>query len=139
MKASLPEESLRAMQCGCFSRTRVRLLCALPQLRQGHLRSCKHLCRIGRIEGILRVIGTDAPEPERVQRAEAAVAGLMQQLTELRQGEGTLSEQVSPLSRDPGKDIWQHCQTSRMSLQECSQLRPPPWIRNKPLSPGTRF
>ena len=41
------------------------------------------------------MIGTDAPEPERVQRAEAAVAGLMQQLTELQQGEGTLSELVS--------------------------------------------
>ena len=50
---------------------------------------------MGRIEGILRVIGTDAPEPERVQRAEAAVAGLMQQLTELQRGEGALSELVS--------------------------------------------
>ena len=68
------------------------------------MKSCKRPCRIGRIEGILRVIGTDAPEPERVQRAEAAVAGLMQQLTELQQGEGTLSELVShPVipTRDP--------------------------------------
>ena len=52
-------------------------------------------CRIGRIEGILRVIGADAAEPERVQRAEASVSTLMQQLTELRKAEAPLSEQVS--------------------------------------------
>lgn len=52
-------------------------------------------CRIGRIEGILRVIGADAAEPERVQRAEASVSSLMQQLTELQKQEHPLSEQVS--------------------------------------------
>ena len=52
-------------------------------------------CRVGRIEGILRVIGADAAEPERVQRAEASVSSLMQQLTELQKQEQPLSEQVS--------------------------------------------
>lgn len=54
-------------------------------------------CRIGRIEGILRVIGADAADPERVQRAEVAVANLMQQLTELQKSEGPLSEQARHL------------------------------------------
>ena len=52
-------------------------------------------CRVGRIQGILRVIGADAAEPERVQRAEASVVNLMQQLTELQKAEAPLSEQVS--------------------------------------------
>ena len=64
-------------------------------------------CRIGRIEGILRVIGADAADPERVQRAEAAVANLRQQLAELQKSEGPLSEQArhmaSPRNFRPGK------------------------------------
>ena len=108
--SSRPEEPSCIMQCGCFLGTRFTLFCVLPQLQfqQGRLRSCEHPCRIGRIEGILRVIGTDAPEPERMQRAEAAVASLRQQLTELQQGEGALSELVShPVisNRDPETDL----------------------------------
>ena len=126
MKVSLrPEESSYIMQCGCSLCTRFTLYCVLPQLRsrQGGLRSCEHPCRIGRIEGILRVIGTDAPDPERVQRAEAAVASLMQQLTELQQGEGTLSELVCHSNRDPGTDLLQQCHTSSISLLEYTRLR----------------
>ena len=59
-------------------------------------------CRIGRIEGILRVIGADAADPERVQRAEAAVANLMQQLAELQKSEGPLSEQARHMASPLG-------------------------------------
>ena len=68
-------------------------------------------CRIGRIEGILRVIGTDAAEPERVQRAEASVSTLMQQLTELQKAEAPLSEQVS--------GIVKHCKGLRENWRMC--------------------
>jgi hypothetical protein len=50
--------------------------------------------RIVRIEGILRVIGADAADPDRVRRAEASVAKLKAQLSELQAGEKPLSEQV---------------------------------------------
>lgn len=50
--------------------------------------------RIARIEGILRVIGADAADPERVRRAEASVARLRTQLAEVQAGEASLAEQV---------------------------------------------
>lgn len=53
--------------------------------------------RVTRIEGILRVIGADALEPERVRRAEASIGRLRAQLAELQAGEGRLAEQASPL------------------------------------------
>jgi hypothetical protein len=56
-------------------------------------------CRIVRIEGILRVIGADASDPDRVRRAEASIAKLKAQLAELQAGEGTLSEQVQSLRK----------------------------------------
>ena len=43
----------------------------------------------------MRVIGADAAEPERVQRAEASVSNLMHQLAELQKGGNLLSEQAS--------------------------------------------
>ena len=46
----------------------------------------------------MRVIGADAADPERVQRAEASVSSLMQQLTELQKQEAPLSEQVSGMA-----------------------------------------
>lgn len=55
-------------------------------------------CRVVRIEGILRVIGADTADPERVQRAEASIAKLKAQLAELQAGEGLLSEQVCSLN-----------------------------------------
>lgn len=50
--------------------------------------------RIARIEGILRVIGADAAEPERVRRAEASVTRLREQLAELQASEALLAEQA---------------------------------------------
>ena len=79
-------------------------------------------CRIGRIEGILRVIGADAAEPERVQHAEASVSSLMQQLTELQKQEAPLSEQVSGMTvptRCKGLILWKTtpCMKPRCGLR----------------------
>lgn len=56
--------------------------------------SCSPAPRVARIEGILRVIGADALEPERVRRAEASIGRLRAQLAELQAGESRLAQQA---------------------------------------------